>query len=130
MEIKDANDVIVCVVLRSHEITKERNFITQESEEMQFASFNFSKGNSIKRHIHNLINRNIITTSEAIVVLEGKIEVKIYDNSLNFLNKVELHEKDSILMLSGGHEINILEDSKFIEFKQGPYDETKDKSLF
>ena len=77
MEIKDDNDVIVCVVLRSHEITKERNFITQESEEMQFASFKYSKGSSIKRHIHNLINRNIKTTSEAIVVLEGKIEVKI-----------------------------------------------------
>ena len=33
-------------------------------------------------------------------------------------------------MLSGGHKINVLEDSKFIEFKQGPYDPEKDKTLF
>jgi hypothetical protein len=107
MEIKDANGVVICIILRSTEIVKKRNFITLESEEMQFASFNYSKGSSVKRHIHNLIERKIMTTSEAIVVLEGKIEVKIYDNSLKFLNKVELYEKDSILMLSGGHEINI-----------------------
>ena len=130
MEIKDANGVVICIILRSTEIVKKRNFITLESEEMQFASFNYSKGSSVKRHIHNLIERRLMTTSEAIVVLEGKIEVKIYDNSLKFLNKVELYEKDSILMLSGGHEINILEDSKFIEFKQGPYDQLQDKSLF
>ena len=26
--------------------------------------------------------------------------------------------------------LNVLEDSKFIEFKQGPYDPEKDKTLF
>ena len=33
-------------------------------------------------------------------------------------------------MLAGGHKIIVLEDSKFIEFKQGPYDSEIDKTLF
>ena len=32
-------------------------------------------------------------------------------------------------MLSGGHEINLVENSKFVEFKQGPYDEHLDKII-
>ena len=90
----------------------------------------YKKETEIKRHFHNLNKRNINTTSEAIVVLDGSIEVEIYDNNEILIKKVLLNEKDSILMLSGGHKINVLEDSKFIEFKQGPYDPEKDKTLF
>ena len=33
-------------------------------------------------------------------------------------------------MLDGGHSIEILEDSKFVEVKQGPYEENSDKNHF
>ena len=96
---------------------------------MQYASFKYKKNTEVQRRFHNLNERNISTTAEGIVVLEG-IEIEIYDNSKNFLETITLNEKDSILMLAGGHKIIVLEDSKFIEFKQGPYDSEIDKTLF
>ena len=35
-----------------------------------------------------------------------------------------------LLMLNGGHSLEILEDSKFLEVKQGPYIEEMDKRHF
>ena len=35
-----------------------------------------------------------------------------------------------IMIFDGGHAINIIEDSKFIEIKQGPYDPENDKERF
>ena len=35
-----------------------------------------------------------------------------------------------VALVDGGHEIEILEDSNFIEVKQGPYFEEKDKTRF
>jgi hypothetical protein len=39
-------------------------------------------------------------------------------------------EEMLIILLQGAHAINILEDSKFIEVKQGPYDPENDKERF
>ena len=48
--------------------------------------------------------------------------------------KVELYDVASegmiIIIFDGGHAINIIEDSKFIEIKQGPYDPENDKERF
>ena len=130
MIVKDQNENIVCVVQYFDEIEDERRFLTEDNEEMQYASFKYKKNTEVQRHFHNLNERNISTTAEGIVVLEGSIEIEIYDNSKNFLETIVLNEKDSILMLAGGHKIIVLEDSKFIEFKQGPYDSEIDKTLF
>ena len=130
MRVKDSKEKTICIVQFFDEIVNERNFLTSNMEEMQFASFKYKKETEIKRHFHNLNKRLINTTSEAIVVLDGSIEVEIYDNNEVFIKKILLNEKDSILMLSGGHKINVLENSKFIEFKQGPYNPEKDKTLF
>ena len=130
MRVKDSKENTICIVQFFEEIVDERNFLTSNIEEMQFASFKYKKETEVKRHFHNHNKRNINTTSEAIVVLDGSVEVEIYDNNKILLKNVILNEKDSILMLSGGHKIKVLEDSKFIEFKQGPYDPEKDKTLF
>mgnify|MGYP005698998881 FL=1 len=35
-----------------------------------------------------------------------------------------------VALFNGGHEIHIDEQTQFIEVKQGPYDEEKDKTRF
>ena len=131
MKIKNSSGELIAIVSRLNDITEKRNFYTEDDAEMQFASFSLSKGENIKRHKHNKQERTVYSTSEGIVVLQGCIEVILYEaETEKFLEKVKLDPGDSIVMLSGGHEINLVDDSKFIEFKQGPYDEDLDKKLF
>ena len=43
MIVKDQNENIVCVVQYFDEIENERRFLTEDNEEMQYASFKYKK---------------------------------------------------------------------------------------
>lgn len=131
MEIFDNNSQkLLAIVHRFSSIENEKNFLTNPQEQFQMGSFNLPKGEEILKHIHLNNDRNVNMTPEGIVVLEGKLKVSVFNSKKELVKIVELNEKDSILLITGGHGIEILEDSKFIEFKQGPYSLTKDKEHF
>lgn len=60
-----------------------------------------------------------IEVQELLYIESGSIKVTIYSNNKKFFTTV-LNPKDMIL-LNCAHEITFLEDTKMIEFKQGPY---------
>ena len=131
MRVKDKKGNLLAIVKRFQDINQEREFLTENKYEMQFASFDLPSGINIKRHIHNIQKRTVYNTTEAIVVLEGEIKVSLYsEDDRSLVSSIVLYKGDSILMLFGGHEIDVLNDSKLVEFKQGPYDEAIDKELF
>ena len=130
MKILDKKKNLLAEVIRSEEIIQEKNFYTEEKEEFQFASFNLKENTVIKRHIHNKQERVIKSTSEVIVVIEGSIEVEIYDLDENLEHKCILNKGDTVALFSGGHGLKAIGNSKFIEVKQGPYNPETDKKLF
>ena len=131
MRVKDKKGNLLAIVKRFQDINQEREFLTENKYEMQFAPFDLPSGINIKRHIHNIQKRTVHNTAEAIVVLEGEIKVSLYsEDDRSLVSSIVLYKGDSILMLFGGHEIDVLNDSKLVEFKQGPYDEAIDKELF
>ena len=91
---------------------------------------NLKENTVIKRHIHNKQERVIKSTSEVIVVIEGTIEVEIYDLDENLEHKCILKKGDTVALFSGGHGLKAIGNSKFIEVKQGPYNPQTDKKLF
>ena len=130
MKIYDKNGTLLSIVVRNEDIKEGRNFLTDNSEEVQLAAFNFNEKTIIENHIHNNQKREIHTTSETLIVLEGSMRVKIFDESLNFIEELKLQGGDTISLLRGGHGIEIEESCKFIETKQGPYLPDLDKKRF
>ena len=130
MKIHDENGTLLSIVIRSEDIKEGRNFLTDNSEEVQVAAFNFKDKTVIENHIHINQKREIHTTSETLIVLEGEMKVKIFNESLNFIDEVKLKSGDTISLLRGGHGIEIEKSCKFIETKQGPYIPDKDKKRF
>ena len=130
MKIYDTNKNLIAVFKKYKDIKNNKNFLTDKKDEFQFGTFNLEKGDEIKRHIHHEQPRNIYGTSEAIVVLDGSLKVSFFDNDKKFIDEIILNKNDSLLILSGGHSIDVLEDTKFVEFKQGPYVEEIDKEHF
>ena len=49
MRVKDSKEKTICIVQFFDEIVNERNFLTLNIEEMQFASFKYKKETEIKR---------------------------------------------------------------------------------
>ena len=130
MKIYSKENSLLAAVIKLSDINIEKNFVTENEEEFQLASFNLVKDTKIERHHHPKQNRQIQNTSEVITVIEGSIEVSIYDENLEFVHKENLVSGETIALFRGGHEIEVKEDTKFIESKQGPYIEDIDKIRF
>ena len=129
-EIKDNNNNILALFLSANENKKEKNFYTSNDYELQLASFRLEKGQEILRHYHPQQKREILNTSESLILFEGKLEISIYDKDNKFLTSETMMAGDVCLLISGGHSIDVIEDSNFIEVKQGPYDANTDKIRF
>ena len=127
MKILDGNNNLLAQVIKPFDGNSQKNFFTKHDLDFQAASFQLEKDEKIDRHIHNTQERIIQTTSEAIIVTEGLINVEIYDMELNFIQDVNINSGEVILLFAGGHSLTMLEISKFVEIKQGPYDEKNDK---
>lgn len=130
MIIKDNEGNLLAIILRTQDTNDSKFFATENESELQLASFKLQKGEEILRHYHPKQERKINLTSEVLVVTNGKIKVEIYDNNLE-LNTTEIINKGEVVALyNGGHRIIMVEDSKFIEVKQGPYNPKTDKKHF
>jgi len=130
MEIFDKKNNLIAIIHLANEFKEGKNFYTKEDADFQFGSFSLKAGENIDYHIHNLQDRNIDKTSEGIVVISGKMNIELFDDSKELLFEKDLTSGDAILIFQGGHGIKIIDDCKFLEFKQGPYDEKKDKKYF
>jgi hypothetical protein len=84
----------------------------------------------VKPHLHRSLERKIKGTSEVLLVKKGRCEVDIYDNSKDLVATRELREGDILLLVDGGHGFRTLEDTVFVEIKQGPYTGLDEKERF
>jgi cupin fold WbuC family metalloprotein len=130
MIIKDKNENILAFFIFGNDILEGKNFVTNDESQFQLASFLLNKDEVIEKHFHPNQHRNIKNTSEVLVLLDGSIEVTIYDDNLELVASQIINSGDTVALMSGGHGLKLLEESKFIEVKQGPYDEKTDKVRF
>jgi len=130
MNIKDKEGNLIAIYLDLKNANDFKNFYTEDSADMQFGVFNLPKDESILKHFHPEQNRIVRTTTEVLVLLSGKLEVSLYDNSLEHIENIILESGSVLITVMGGHGIEVLEESKMIEVKQGPYDLEADKVRF
>jgi mannose-6-phosphate isomerase-like protein (cupin superfamily) len=69
-------------------------------------------------------------TQETLFIKKGKVKVTFYNEQKQFLETCTLKSGDVILLVSGGHDFEMLEDTDMIEVKQGPYAGEDDKERF
>ena len=130
MNITDEGVILATIIKGNDDIKTKKYFYTNNQAEFQVASFNLDKDEVIDRHYHPSQIRTVIKTSEVIIVQEGSIILNLYNKDLEKVDDVILNKGDIAILIDGGHELKMESDCKFIEVKQGPYDEHKDKKRF
>ncbi len=70
-----------------------------------------------------------IFNQEVLYLKSGKIKIILYNNDYSLIKECILNIGDIILLASGGHSLEFMEDSELIEIKQGPYNDD-DKIIF
>jgi hypothetical protein len=127
--VNSGKDVIAIIVYNDLKYDGV-SFITPNKFSLQLATMSKHKRDIIPSHIHTKIKRTTFGTQEILLVKEGKVMVKLYDKKRKYLKSYVLDNGDLILLASGGHGLEFLEDTKMIEIKQGRYIKNKDKIIF
>ena len=105
-------------------------FLTPSDLPQQLGFVVYPAGGEIKPHLHRPLERTIRGTSEVLVVKKGRCELDIYNHSQERVATRELREGDILLLIDGGHGFRLLEDTVFLEIKQGPYTGFDEKERF
>ena len=106
------------------------NFFTPNELSQQLAYMQHPAGHEIQPHKHKHRKREVSFTQEVLIIKKGKLRVDFYDNNNDYLESYILSGGDIILLVSGGHGFEVLEEIEMIEVKQGPYYGDDDKKRF
>lgn len=96
-------------------------FLTPPDYPLQLGLIERKKGYSFRPHIHKDMHYNVNTTQEFLYIERGRIKVSVYDHDWVLLHQTEMTSGDFLFAVTGGHSFEVLEDTRLIEVKQGPY---------
>lgn len=128
-EIKK-KDKLIAMIIRNDYACEGVDFITPGDYSQQVAYMHHPVGKRIDAHVHNLVHRNVVMTQEVLFVKKGVLRVDFYDEYEDYLESRNLYAGDVILLISGGHGFEVIEEVEMIEVKQGPYAGDGDKKRF
>lgn len=117
-------------IIRAKMNPQETTFLTPPAFKQQVGFVVYPAGGKIQRHDHRPLERHLVGTSEVLVVQRGRCEIDIYNDDRSLVATRELAKGDIMLMVGGGHGFRMLEDTVFLEIKQGPYTGIDEKERF
>jgi mannose-6-phosphate isomerase-like protein (cupin superfamily) len=106
------------------------HFFTPDDLSQQLAYMRHPAGKEILPHVHNPVPREVRYTQEVLFIRRGRLRVDFYDDQKQYLQSRVLEAGDTILLATGGHGFEVLEEVEMIEVKQGPYAGEQDKTRF
>lgn len=127
--VKKKNKLLAMIIRNDYQC-EGVDFITPDEYSQQVAYMHHPTGKVIDAHVHNLIHRNVVMTQEVLFIKKGVLRVDFYDEYEDYLESKELYAGDVILLISGGHGFQVIEEVEMIEVKQGPYSGNQDKKRF
>ena len=121
---------LLAIIIRETFRTPGIHFFTSPDLSQQLAYMHHPAGKRIEAHIHNPVSREVSLTQEVLLIRRGRLRVDFYDTGKRYLESHILGAGDVILLVSGGHGFEALDELEMIEVKQGPYVGDNDKSVF
>lgn len=130
LEMIQLNGECLAIIIY-HDYTREGvAFFTPGDFSQQLGYMKHNKGDTIPEHVHILHPREIRYTQETLLIKRGLVKVNFYTEDRQYFASRELTTGDVILLASGGHGFEFLEETEMIEVKQGPYCGDQDKIRF
>ncbi len=123
-------DDALAYIIRSSFTPETTTFLTPPEFKQQVGYIVYPAGGEVARHAHINLERKLIGTSEVLIVKKGRCLIDIFNDDRELVATRELHPGDLMLMVGGGHGFRMLEETVFLEIKQGPYLGLEEKERF
>ena len=130
IETLKSGDQLLAVIVSGRFREPGIHFFTPNDLSQQLAYMRHPAGKIIDPHVHNPVRRSVHFTQEVLFIKRGRLRVDFYDDDQQYLESRVLEEGDVILLATGGHGFEVLEEIEMIEVKQGPYAGDQDKTRF
>lgn len=115
------NNILLASVLRHDDIIGRVDASSTE-EILQVSAITLPKNKTVKPHSHKLNTRTILGTQESWIVINGTLQITVYDTDHTIVTSISLREGDCFVLYRGGHTLNVISDgAKIFEIKNGPY---------
>lgn len=124
------NEHVLAIIIPAEYEPDATEFITPDSYKQQVGFVVYPKGGEIVPHIHHEMERNLLGTSEVLLVRHGHCWVDFYLKDKSPFCTRELKTGDVLVLVSGGHGFRMIADTTFLEVKQGPYVGEQEKEHF
>jgi hypothetical protein len=121
---------VLVYLIRAGLSPAKTTFLTPDDFNFQLGFVVYPAGGEVRRHLHKKLVRQIVGTSEVILVREGLCEIDIYNDDRELIATRQLGVGDLVLTVSGGHSFRMQEDTVLLEVKQGPYTGIDEKDQF
>jgi cupin fold WbuC family metalloprotein len=91
-------------------------------EILQVSVLSLPPGRTLQSHRHLPQQRSTTGTAESWVVIQGQLQIQVYDMDQTPLDSVQLFAGDCFVLYRGGHAFTVVSDhTVFYEIKNGPY---------
>lgn len=105
-------------------------FVTPDECGQQVGYIVHKAGEEVPRHFHNPVKRELVGTTEVLLIAKGQCILDFYDDDKNLVACRNLNEGDLVIIVAGGHGFRMTEDTVMLEIKQGPYPGLSEKERF
>lgn len=120
-EIRSDDGRVMAIIIKSEFNRDGVHFISQKDYPLQLGISGYKRGDLVKAHFHKARKIMINKIQEVVHIESGRCMVNLYDLDGKKIKSIELSENDTIMFIDGGHGFEMLEDTKIMEVKQGPY---------
>jgi hypothetical protein len=128
-QIIDRNQLLAIIIYQNFN-KPGTHFFTPNDLSQQLGYMHHPTGKVVTPHIHEPIAREVRYTQEVLFIKQGKLRVDLYNNQQQYLKSRMLAAGDVILLATGGHGFEVIEEIEMIEVKQGPYVGNRDRTNF
>lgn len=126
----DTSNQLLAVVVRADCRVEGIHFVTDEEATQQLGVMRHLAGHQVVPHVHHSVPRTVELTQETLFIRSGRVRLDLYTAEQDYLTSCELKAGDVVLLVSGGHGLEVLEDADIVEVKQGPFVGDRDKTRF
>lgn len=123
-------DQLYAIIIRAGHSVSGIEFYTPPEASQQLGAMGHPKGKVIVPHKHRVVEKVVQRTQETLFIKKGKLRVDFYTDSKHLFHSTILSPSDVILLLTGGHGFEVLEDIQMVEVKSGPFAGEMDKERF
>lgn len=120
-EVKDLEGYTLAIILSDDYREKGITFFSKPDQGQQLGFMRRPKGYKVEAHTHRAVKEEVSGFSEVLFIRSGKIRVDLYAVNGDLRDQRILESGDVIMLMNGGHGVEMLEESEIVEVKQGPY---------